>query len=101
WGTCSGINGAKGKDADCSVVLKYGMKRDFNAWLATLGTAAPIKTLTALREFNLTHTVGNAIRYGQSDLDISDEMDISADRARYESDRAKDIALAGTRASKL
>ncbi len=56
-----------------------------------------MKTLTALREFNLTHTLGNAIRYGQSDLDISDEMDISADRARYESDRAKDIALAGTR----
>ena len=25
---------AKGKDADCSVVFKYGMKRDFNTWLA-------------------------------------------------------------------
>ena len=21
WGTCSGVNGAKGKDADCSVVF--------------------------------------------------------------------------------
>src|SRR3954453_22295064 len=27
WNTCSGINGAKGRDADCTVVLKYGMKR--------------------------------------------------------------------------
>jgi amidase len=32
-------------------------------------------------------------RYGQSQLDISDEMDIEADRTRYEIDRAKDIAL--------
>ncbi len=97
WGLCSGINNAKGKDAGCSVVLKYGMKRDFNAWLATLGAAAPVKSLTELREFNLTHTLGNAIRYGQSNLDISDEMDVSSDKARYEADRAKDIALAGTR----
>ncbi len=97
WGICSGANEAKGKDANCSIVLKYGMKRDFNAWLATLGAAAPVKTLTELREFNLTHTLSNAIKYGQSDLDISDEVDLNADRARYEADRAKDIALAGSR----
>ena len=46
-------NNAKGKDATCSVVFKYGMKRDFNAWLATLGAAAPVKTLTELRLWNL------------------------------------------------
>jgi amidase len=97
WGICSGSNNGKGKDAGCSVVLKYGMKRDFNAWLATLGAAAPVKTLTQLREFNLTHTLSNAIKYGQSNLDISDEMDVFADSARYKADRAKDIALAGTR----
>jgi len=96
WGQCGGITGAKGKDADCSVVLKYGMKRDFNAWLATLGASAPVKTLTELREWNLTHTAAGAIRYGQSNLDVSDEMDLQADRARYEADRAKDIMLAGT-----
>ena len=78
------------------MVFKYGMKRDFNAWLATLGAAAPVKTLTELRLFNLAHTRGNAIKYGQSNLDISDEMDLEADRARYQADRAKDIALAGT-----
>jgi amidase len=96
WGLCSGVNNAKGKDANCSVVLKYGMKRDFNAWLATLGAAAPVKTLTGLREFNLTHTVSNSMKYGQSNLDVSDEMDVAADRGRYEADRAKDILLAGT-----
>jgi amidase len=78
------------------VVLKYGMKRDFNAWLATLGPSAPVKTLTELREWNITHTAAGAIRFGQSQLDISDEMDVQGDRARYEHDRAKDIELAGT-----
>lgn len=95
WNTCSGVNGGKGKDADCSVVLKYGMKRDFNAWLSTLGPSAPVRTLTELRQWNITHTAAGAIRYGQSNLDISDEMDVEADRARYEVDRARDLELAG------
>ncbi|HTS63677.1 MAG TPA: amidase family protein [Candidatus Acidoferrales bacterium] len=96
WNQCSGINNVKGQDADCSVVLKYGMKRDFNAWLATLGPSAPVKSLTELRTWNITHITGGAIRFGQSQLDISDEMDVQADRNRYQADRAKDIALAGT-----
>jgi amidase len=95
-GQCSGLTNVKGKDAACSVVLKYGMKRDFNKWLATLGPSAPVKTLTELRQWNITHISAGAIRYGQSQLDISDEMDVEADRARYEGDRARDIALAGT-----
>jgi amidase len=96
WGQCGGNTGAKGKDANCSVVLKYGMKRDFNKFLATLGPTAPVKSLTELRQWNITHTQAGAIRYGQSNLDVSDEMDVEADRARYEADRAKDIEIAGT-----
>jgi amidase len=95
WNTCSGLENAKGKDESCSVVLKYGMKRDFNKWLASLGPTAPVKTLTELRNFNLAHTAAGAIKFGQSQLDISDEMDLYADRARYEADRAKDLDLAG------
>jgi amidase len=94
WNTCSGLENAKGKDANCSVVLKYGMKRDFNKWLKTLGAAAPVNSLTELREFNLTHAKAGAIKYGQSQFDISDEMDLEVDRARYEADRAKDLRLA-------
>jgi amidase len=94
WNQCGGGDG-RGLDANCSAVLKYGMKRDFNKWLATLGPSAPVKTLTELRIWNITHTKGGAIRFGESNLDVSDEMDLEADRARYESDRAKDIALAG------
>jgi amidase len=96
WNTCSGATDAKGKDADCSVDFKYGMKRDFNKWLATLGSSAPVKSLTELRQWNITHTKAGAIKYGQSNLDVSDEMDLEADKARYEIDRAKDIALGGT-----
>jgi len=96
WSICSGEGDAKGKDADCTVVLKYGMKRDFNAWLATLGPGAPVKTLTELREWNIAHAKADTLKYGQSNLDISDEMDVDRDRARYEADRAKDIRLAGT-----
>jgi amidase len=96
WGVCSGADNAKGKDAACSVVFKYGMKRDFNAWLATLGAAAPVKSLTALRYWNLEHARANTIKYGQTNLDVSDEMDLVADRARYQADRAKDLALSAT-----
>ena len=96
WNTCSGVDNRKCRDQECSIVLKYGMKRDFNRWLATLGPAAPVKSLTGLREFNLAHRAAGAIKYGQSQLDISDEMDLDADSARYEADRAKDTALAGT-----
>lgn len=96
WGICSGADGARGKDAGCSVVFRYGMKRDFNAWLATLGAAAPVKSLTELRLWNLAHTRADSLRYGQSNLDVSDEMDLVADRRRYEADRAKDLQLAGT-----
>src|SRR5260370_11987650 len=78
WGQCSGIDGAKGKDANCSAVLKYGMKRDFNKWLASLGAAAPVKTLTALREWNITHTKAGAVPYGESNLDITGEMHLRA-----------------------
>lgn len=95
-GTCAGLDNAKGKDAGCSVVLKYGMKRDFNAWLKTLGDAAPVKTLTELRQWNVAHQKAGAIKYGQAQLDISDEMDVQMDRERYEADRARDIRLAGT-----
>jgi len=96
WSICSGLENAKGKDAECSVAFKYGMKRDFNAWLATLGPKAPVKSLTELRQWNVAHQKAGAIKYGQAQLDISDEMEVQADRARYQSDREKDLRLAGT-----
>ncbi|MBI3263274.1 MAG: hypothetical protein HYZ58_08990 [Acidobacteria bacterium] len=96
WSTCGGLDNAKGKDADCSVVLKYGMKRDFNEWLKSLGPAAPVRTLTELRQWNVAHQKAGAIKYGQAQLDVSDEMDVDADRARHRADREKDLRLSAT-----
>ena len=93
WNVCSGAEQGRGRDNDCSIVFKYGMKRDFNKWLASLGPSAPVKTLTDLRVWNITHQRAGAIKYGESNLDVSDEMDLTADKQRYEGDRAKDIAL--------
>jgi amidase len=90
---CAGAEHAKGKDANCTVNFKYGMKRDFNAWLKSLGPSAPVKTLTELREWNLAHAKAGAARFNQSRLDISDEMDVEADRARFEADHKKDWLL--------
>ena len=95
WPICSGPGDAKGHDDDCSVVFKYGMKRDFNAWLASLGDQAPVKTLDELRAWNRAHAAAGTLKYGQSQLDNSDEMDVQADRARYQADREKDVTLAG------
>jgi amidase len=96
WPLCSGAEDARGKDEDCSIVFKYGMKRDFDRWLASLGAAAPVKTLTELRQWNVANAQAGAIKYWQSNLDISDEMDLERDRTRYEADRARDLMLAAT-----
>jgi hypothetical protein len=94
WGSCSGADEAKGRDAGCAIGLKYGMKRDFNAWLASLGSAALVRSLTELRGWNKAHARAGTLKYGQSNLDISDEMDVERDRTRYDADRAKDLLLA-------
>ena len=90
---CADGDKVRGKDADCSIVLKYGFKRDFNKWLATLGPLAPVKTLTELRNWNMSHISAGAMRYGMGRMNISDEVDLARDRQRYESDRAKDLAF--------
>lgn len=92
FGICNGLANRKGMDANCSVILKYGMKRDFNAWAAASGGP----TLTQVRQYNLANRPRNAIRYEQENLDISDEMDVTADFARWQADRAKDVFHSAT-----
>lgn len=93
WNPCSGSTENRSRDSGCSTVLKYGMKRDFNAWLQTLGPSAPVHSLTELRDWNSAHRDAGALKYGQSNLDISDEMNLVRDRSRYEADRARDLQL--------
>jgi amidase len=84
------------KERKCSIDLAYGMERDFNGWLRTLGPGAPVKSLTELRQWNAAHAKAGAIKYGQSLLDVSDFMDLEIFRARYQADRARDIQLTAT-----
>jgi amidase len=93
WPICSAVDELRGNDNGCSIVLKYGMKRDFNKWLASLGPSAPVKSLSELRAWNAAHERAGSIKYGQSILDLSDEIDVERDRPRYEADRAKDLYL--------
>ena len=96
WGVCAAESATRGNDSHCSIVFKYGMKRDFDAWLDSLGSSAPVRSLTELREWNRENALLGTLKYEQALLDISDEVDLDADRARYEADRAKDIELTST-----
>ncbi len=77
----------------CSNVLRYGMKRDFNLWLESLGESAPVKSLAELIEWNTAHEADGAIKYGQGRLDAAEAVDLEADRARYELNRTEDLQL--------
>jgi len=78
-----------------SSVLDYGMKRDFNLWLGSLGDSAPVKSLTALREWNLAHRTAGSMKYEQARLDGADQLNLERDRATYEADRERDLRLNG------
>ena len=97
WSVCAGADGAKGKDANCSIVFKYGMKRDFNAWLAVARRRrAGQDAHRAARVEHGPRRRAARSSTGSRSLDISDEMDLERDAARYEADRAKDSALSAT-----
>ena len=97
WPICAGSGDTRGNDTHCSIVFKYGMQRDFNLWLDSLGDAAPVTSLSALRDWNNANAMLGAIKYDQARIDISADVDLAADRARYEADRAKDVELGGAR----
>ncbi|MBY0493248.1 MAG: amidase [Cyanobacteria bacterium] len=84
------------RDPNCNIVLWYGMKRDFNALLKSLGDKAPVRTLAELRAFNTAHANRNAIKYGQTNLDRSESLDLEKDRAQWQANREKDIFLSAT-----
>ena len=97
WGTCSAPDGGRGKDANCSTVLKYGMKRDFNAWLATLGASAPVQDAdrAARVEHRPRQSRRHQVRPGATSTSPTRSTS-RRDRARWEADRKKDILLGAT-----
>ena len=99
FGGCGGLP----IPANCSTVLLYGFKRDLNAYLASLGPGAPVRTLADVVAFNDNFKIGGVqvgLKYGQGLAVAADSLDVrpgSSDTARYLKDRAKDLDLAKTR----
>jgi amidase len=92
--------------ANCSTVLLYGFKRDLNNYLlATYGSTGAMSdsgtSVTSLADVIAYNSANAAValKYGQILAIAAQALDtslLSADTARYQSDRAKDIQLART-----
>ena len=92
--------------ANCSTVLLYGFKHDLNNYLlATYGSAGAtsdsgtaVKSLADVIAYNNANAAV-ALKYGQILAIAAQALDtspLSADTARYHSDRAEDLLLAKT-----
>ncbi len=77
----------------CASALFYGFKRDLNAYLATLGPASMVHSLSDVIAFNAA-IPAVALKYGQILAQLSDSIDISPgsdDTMQYTASRAEDI----------
>lgn len=76
-----------------STVLTYEFKRDLNAYLAGLPAGAPMRTLADVIAHNEAHAPV-ALKFGQARACAAEAMDLSpgsADTARHDADRARDL----------
>jgi amidase len=80
-------------------ILTYEFKRDLNAYLARLPSDAPVKTLDDVVRFNTAHTAEGTIKFGQTQLVASNEVDLDdpTTKTTYEADRDNGIATARRR----
>ncbi len=74
-------------------ILEYEFKRDLNAYLARLGTGAPMTSLSDVIAFNTAHPQ-EAIKLGMTILVSSNAIDLDdpATKATYEENRARGLA---------
>ena len=97
WNICSGADDGRGKDSDCAIGLKYGMKRDFNALAGVARRRVADQDADASCASGTSkHAHAGTLKYGQSNLDISDEMDVERDRARYRGRSGEGCPAGGT-----
>ena len=80
-------------NAFSSSVLSYEFKRDLDAYLSSLGPAAPVKTLADVIAYNNAHAAA-ALKYGQTLAIASQALDLEAAAPPYYADRAQDLQLA-------
>ncbi len=77
-----------------STVLHYELKRDLNAYLEGLPAGAPMRSIAEVIAYNEANAL-LALKFGQGRFLAGQAMDLSpgsADTARYEADRAQDLA---------
>ena len=97
WAICSGADrrAGQGRELLDRLQVRHEARLQHVAGVARAVGAGQDAHRAARSGTSRTQNAG-AIKYGQAKLDISDEMDVEKDRARYEADRAKDIRLAAT-----
>ncbi|MFI6759837.1 amidase family protein [Micromonospora sp. NPDC050417] len=80
-------------------ILDYEFKRDLNAYLARLPRSAPMDTLDDVVRYNLAHAAEGTIKFGQTQLVTSNEIDLTdpVAKAAYETNRDTGIAAARDR----
>ena len=80
-------------------ILTFEFKRDLNAYLARLPASAPMKTLDDVIRFNIAGAATGTIKFGQTLLVESNNIDLNdpAVRATYEANRDAGIATARQR----
>ncbi|MEO3748772.1 amidase family protein [Plantactinospora sp. B5E13] len=80
-------------------ILTYEFKRDLNAYLARLPRNAPMKTLDDVVRWNLAHVDEGSVKFGQTQLVASNEVDLTdpTARAAYETSRDTGITTARER----
>lgn len=78
-------------------ILDYEFKRDLNAYLARLPRSAPMNTLDDVVRYNLAHAAEGTIKFGQTQLVTSNNIDLTdpVAKAAYETNR--DTGIAGAR----
>ena len=93
----AGSTTRKGSTPSCSVAFKYGMKRDFNAWLKIARRPRAGEDADRAARSGTSRTSARARSSTGRRISTSRTRWTSqADRARYEADRRKDIRLSAT-----
>ena len=78
-----------GGQEDELFVLHYEFAPAMDAYLAGLGPAAPVRSLSELADWNRKHA-GRALKYGQSHVDQALQIDHPQVRDRYQAARRRD-----------
>jgi amidase len=81
-------------ETDEMPVLHHEFARDVDAYLARLPVGAPVRTMAELAAWNDAHA-GPALKFGQVHVRTALAVDHEAERAAYETNRARDLAVAG------